>query len=72
MFGKLALVPVLVLAWIAPSSTARAQDAPTPRAVFESTQFDGGPVPPGAEVQARFVVRNEGAGELRILAVKPG
>ena len=48
-----------------------AEDAPAPKAVFETTNFDGGAVAPGGEVQATFTVRNEGAGDLRILAVKP-
>ncbi|HEX6853558.1 MAG TPA: hypothetical protein VF139_19335 [Candidatus Polarisedimenticolaceae bacterium] len=65
------LVFVLVAGLLA-AVVAHAQDAPAPKAVFETTTFDGGPVAPGADVQAQFVVRNEGAGELRILAVKPG
>jgi ribulose 1,5-bisphosphate synthetase/thiazole synthase len=65
------LASVLVLAALV-AAPVLAQDAPAPKAVFESTTFDGGPVAPGAEVQAKFVVRNDGAGDLRILSVKPG
>ena len=64
-------LPALLLA-LALAPVLRAQDAPAPKAVFETTTFDGGAIGPGGEVQATFTVRNEGAGELRILAVKPG
>ena len=63
------ILPALLLL-VAPALSA--QDAPAPKAVFETTTFDGGAIGPGADVQATFTVRNEGAGELRILAVKPG
>lgn len=72
MLGPMLRRIVFALALLTLPATARAEDAPTPKAVFPSTSFDGGGVAPGAEVEAQFVVRNEGAGELRILAVKPG
>ena len=59
-----------VLLAVAPAVSADAP--PAPKAVFETTSFDGGSIRPGADVEASFTVRNDGTGELRILSVKPG
>lgn len=66
--------PILLLLALlmAAVPVARGEEATAPKAVFETTTFDGGAIAPGADVQASFTVRNDGTGELRILAVKPG
>jgi hypothetical protein len=65
-------IPLLFLALLAAVPAALGEEALVPKAVFETTNFDGGAIAPGADVQASFTVRNDGTGELRILAVKPG
>lgn len=62
--------------WLAFSaaSALAADPAPaaTPRATIEKPEFDAGEVIKGKEVEAVYLVRNDGTGELRLLSVKPG
>lgn len=46
--------------------------APPPRATIEKPEIDAGEVVKGKEIEATFLVRNDGKGELRLLSVKPG
>jgi hypothetical protein len=59
---------VLLAGWV--SLRARLQPGGAqPRAVFERARQDLGPVPAGGSAEARFPVRNAGAGPLRVVSV---
>ena len=47
-------------------------DSHVPRLAIEKPEFDAGEVVKGKDVEAVFLVRNDGQGELRLLSVKPG
>ena len=64
---------VLILALMgSPALSPAADDPGVPMAVFPEKSFTFDPVVDGAEVVHRFIVKNTGTGDLKVLRVSTG